>query len=347
MPDIILNFENHYGILMVVWGLLPILFLYKARLSFSKAVYSCSLENSRQLQGVFILVVIVHHIAQRLEADVLTAFKGVGYLSVGVFFILSGYGLSKSLQKRTDYLKNFIPNKIFTLLLPFFLVNFFTVLLLWLLGIELTDFAKKMFSLNLVDTTLWFVVSIFLFYLFFYVSFKVRVDLMSFFFLFSLFFIYIFACKYFNLKVWVYLSSLCFPVGAMLGFYETRLSSLFSLTQCKVVLFVFSLAASCYILIFQESFLLTLLMLKCLIFSVSILILFSFVSLKSRFARFFGDNSLEVYLLHMKLLLIFSFFSELNSAVWMLCYLITLSVAAYYFNKFNSYSGLILRNFLR
>lgn len=343
MPEVILNFENYYGILIVVYVALPILFLYKARLSFAAAEYSCSIDNSRQLQGIFILIVVVHHIVQRLNSECLAVFKGMGYLSVGVFFILSGYGLAKSLQKRKDYLRGFISGKVLTLLLPFFLINFFTTLLLYVFGFELVNFFKNLFSLKLIDTTFWFVISIFIFYCFFYVSFKIKVGFFSIVCLFLLCIFYIFVCKYLGFNSWWFVSTLCFPVGVMLGFYEVHLSKLFGHVAFKVAFFILSLATIFLLSCFQEKFWFISPLIKSLFFAMSVLILCSFVTLKSFLADFVGGLSLEVYLLHMKVLFIFSFLPEISSALWMFGYLSALVASAYCFNKFNVYSASCLR----
>lgn len=77
-------------------------------------------------------------------------------------------------------------------------------------------------------------------------------------------------------------------------------------------------------------------MIKSLLFGLAVLILCSFITLRSLLARFAGDLSLEIYLVHMKLLLVFSFLPKIDSGLWMLGYLSALLASAYAFNKLMS-----------
>ena len=56
-----------------------------------------SLATCKSYRGLFAIVVILHHLAQRTETGILfRIFTSMGSLAVAFFFFLSGYGLQKS-----------------------------------------------------------------------------------------------------------------------------------------------------------------------------------------------------------------------------------------------------------
>ena len=56
-----------------------------------------SISTCRAYKGIFAIVIIFHHLAQKTENGLLfQLFSGIGYLGVSVFFFFSGYGLLRS-----------------------------------------------------------------------------------------------------------------------------------------------------------------------------------------------------------------------------------------------------------
>ena len=56
-------------------------------------------ENTLALKGIFAIIVLVHHIYQYsllVDGHVGWMLQASGWLSVSIFFFLSGYGLTKS-----------------------------------------------------------------------------------------------------------------------------------------------------------------------------------------------------------------------------------------------------------
>lgn len=57
------------------------------------------------LKGIAIVTIITHHLVQKMSVPgILLPYKGLGYLATGIFFFLSGYGLSEQyiISKETD-----------------------------------------------------------------------------------------------------------------------------------------------------------------------------------------------------------------------------------------------------
>ena len=128
MPEFSLDLIQPSGILVFTIIILSIMVFHKAKFSVTNLGFNS--YNSNHAQGIFIVIVIFHHMSQRLQDGGLASFLGYGYLSVGVFYLLSGYGLIKSLKKHSCYLNGFIIKKSLAILLPFILINaLFTIIL--------------------------------------------------------------------------------------------------------------------------------------------------------------------------------------------------------------------------
>lgn len=64
-------------------------------------------EQSKPLKGLFAIVVLLHHTYQKMDICQNLPFvdyfmRSLGYLGVGVFLFISGYGLFRSLEKMSD-----------------------------------------------------------------------------------------------------------------------------------------------------------------------------------------------------------------------------------------------------
>ena len=83
-----------------------------------------SKQNSDCLKGIFAFFVITHHLYQSSNlingGALAVILQALGYLSVAVFFFLSGYGLMYSFIIKGDgYISNFIKKRI----LPFWCIE--------------------------------------------------------------------------------------------------------------------------------------------------------------------------------------------------------------------------------
>ena len=93
-----------------------------------------SLSNTNCIKGIFALFVLVHHLYQYsklfLETYLSTMLQGLGYVSVAVFFFLSGYGLRVShISKGQKYVKSLPIKRILPLYLQcMLLIGMYTIL---------------------------------------------------------------------------------------------------------------------------------------------------------------------------------------------------------------------------
>jgi membrane-bound acyltransferase YfiQ involved in biofilm formation len=347
MPTFYLNSLDPSGIVFFTIVLFALLLIYKSNVQFSNLSLGFTSENSNYAQGIFIGVVVIHHISRKFDASPLTPFDEYGYLAVGVFFLLSGYGLGKSFfAKGKCYLFHFIKKKVQFILIPFFLVNMVTsIFVFYFTDIKWDIFLKYFFSFNLIDGTSWFVVAIFLFYVFFYISFTLfKSKSVAIVFVFVLIFLYIFLCKkILGLSYWWYASSLCFPVGLVLGIYEINFNAFFTRFKMTWVLLSIAMLIVFFVLFnSHNSILLSNRSLTCLIFSVSTFACLSFIRFNSPIALFMARYSLEIYLVHMKVMLIFSYFFVNVSFIWLFGYFLLLMMCAYLFSVLHRKVGKII-----
>ncbi len=340
MPSITLSFNNNYGIYLFVFLILPVLFFYKTKIINFTTIktnhdLSLSKNTNNQLKGIFIIIVVLSHISTHMDSSSLLAvFPPTGYLAVGGFFFISGFGLTKSLKRNNAYLNGFFYKKIVRIYLPFVIINIFTMIVLYLNGTTYTYdvIIEYIIPIKLIDSTLWFIVTILIFYFFFYVSFKKNYNLKSLFMVTTLTLIYILVCRFFDMGNWTYISSLCFPVGIYYAFFEGKIKS--------IIYNKFILILTLFLLLFLVTFILPgtniNLFMSSVFFTIFIFILFLKINPNSFIYNLIGQISLEIYLLHMKILIIFSQFTELDSGFWIILYLFTLIITALLFNKFNN-----------
>lgn len=123
------------------------------------------------LRGICAIEIMMGHIGIETGSRVLYPNRKAGILFVGIFFLLSGYGVAYSTENKKDYLKNFLLNRSIRLLLPAYLTKILMISLRTLLldrriftGIDVKQF---LFVLN------WYVWEQLLFYLIYYLAYKV------------------------------------------------------------------------------------------------------------------------------------------------------------------------------
>lgn len=136
-----------------------------------------SLENSKALLGFCAVLIVFHHIAQTVGAANASAFSilehfGVGL--VGMFFFFSGYGLMKSRRTKKDYLKGFFKKRMPGILIPFYVCIFLFILaaLLTKTKMSVPELIGYFTGFILINTHMWYIVEIALFYTVFYLVFR-------------------------------------------------------------------------------------------------------------------------------------------------------------------------------
>ncbi len=136
-----------------------------------------SIRATKSLQGLAALGVISHHISQMqivTKANEIQIFHDTGFLFVGLFFFVSGFGLIKSLDTKPGYLNGFLKRRALPILVTYYVMNAFY--LIWHLILKTkfsaSEWICKILGISLLNDNAWFVPVILILYLAFYVIFK-------------------------------------------------------------------------------------------------------------------------------------------------------------------------------
>lgn len=134
-------------------------------------------QNTDQMRGMCALLIIAHHIASQKFSDGLFHQLGYisvisGYLLVGYFFLISGYGLEYGEIYATKHKKHSLLRRVVTIGVPYITIS----LLYWVYGQYMTE---QISFLNIVTSILegdplvkysWYSAAIIIVYVFFEIS---------------------------------------------------------------------------------------------------------------------------------------------------------------------------------
>lgn len=139
-----------------------------------------SLMQTKALQGLLALCIVFHHCAQKVFFDrTRSAFSPsglevmalIGYAFVGYFFFCSGYGLYQSCQRKQGYLDGLLKRRAMPLLLVYFACNTLYLVGRLVMGepFDVLRLVCLVCGIELANPNSWFVVTLPIMYLLFYV----------------------------------------------------------------------------------------------------------------------------------------------------------------------------------
>lgn len=199
-------------------------------------------------QFLLAISIVLAHLSQYLKVSWLRIFTTCGGWAVPIFFLVSGYGLYYSMLHKNNYLEGFLHKRLSKILFPFLISYFIYLLLYWCNGSDLHSrcFAWQNISLSTLPYS-WFVQSITVFYVIFYVSFKFfKNRTLS----ISLTFFGVICYEIYRLYVGsnpnTFFSGICFPVGMILSYRERVIENLINETKrlCFVLVVIGTSALS-------------------------------------------------------------------------------------------------------
>lgn len=150
-------------------------------------VFSCKLKEQvdekfdsntmNNIKGILSILIVLFHLSQMVRGGIINTLVGdTGYLSVAVFFFISGYGLyTRNLETEGEYCKGLLVKRLPKTLLPWLFATFI-YFVYWLCEggfsriIQICDNSQNGY---LLITNSWFVVTIIIFYFIFWVAFSV------------------------------------------------------------------------------------------------------------------------------------------------------------------------------
>lgn len=173
-------------------------------------------KSTKSLKGLLALLIIFHHVSQKITTgENFSNFEYMGRYIVALFFFLSGYGLYFQYSNNITYMENFLRKRLARILIPFTVFIIIYVIYRATLGeVVNVDFFLSFWKdhSNIVYNG-WFVNSIIVLYVIFYVSFKKKDSKSSFYMLTFLTLVYIFWKAYQNHGDWEYVSIMAFLLG--------------------------------------------------------------------------------------------------------------------------------------
>ncbi len=183
-------------------------------------------NRTNRLRGMLIMGVFLYHFCVIFSCRI---FPNVGYLLVGAFFMLSGFGLMESYKKKINYLDDFIGNKTARLLVPVWIAGIIIFAIRLIVFGNYSFISNQAYLFDLISggpgtTVTWFVIELIFFYVVFYLSFKyLKSDraILSVMMAVALIMVLL---SYQQQANW-YASGMMFPVGLLLSRYRDKIES--------------------------------------------------------------------------------------------------------------------------
>ena len=283
--------------------ILLILFFWKADF-FKRDLYkeAFSLDNALVVRGFAAISVVLCHTG-------IPVFYRHGYLFVAIFYFFSGYGLMYGFLKKKDYLKGFLKKRFLSLMIPYWVATLLYIAWFFILG-HTFEFKEILLSFifpylkgGRIVTVAWYVCTIAVFYLAFYIFFKffsVKKAIC----LISVFNIaYIIYCKeivHVSSIVW-YCSNLPFLLGILIAYKKEFVGKIIK-DKYFILAITFVTTLSIALLYVKVSRTIMQQIASLSIVSLLVLVMYR-THLKSKVLAFCGKISYEIYLCHYLIML--------------------------------------------
>lgn len=191
------------------------------------------------LKAIACIFIFLHHYYTQSEGFV----QLFGFWMVSVFFFLSAYGLTKSLNTRETCFFDYCKKRVAKVFVPYMLVNFMVLMLCrgripvfnsahpiacFIECPNILDILYYVFGIKMMDGVMWFVNTILLFYVFLYFIKYFKTKLYKLLYITVVTLIYIVTFIVMNKHFYSYASILGFPIGTYIALYEDKLRLLIS-----------------------------------------------------------------------------------------------------------------------
>ena len=305
-------------------------------------------KSTKSLKGLLALLIIFHHISQKVTTgENFLNFEYMGRYIVALFFFLSGYGLYFQYSNNVNYMKNFLRKRLVRIFIPFYVFIVIYVIYRATLGevINMDFFLSFWKDHSNIIYNGWFINSIIVLYVIFYISFVRNNPKTSFYTLIVLTLVYIFWKAYQDHGDWEYVSIMAFLLGIFWmknrGLIEKCIEK-----NCFIFLVLFSVLM--YIFHHYEVIMKNIGITNkyvyygivgnicTMIFVVYFLLLTNKLNFSNKYLNFLGDISFEIYMIHGLVMHYFGKFfvsSNVNDVLYTLVVFFVSVVSAYYIKK--------------
>lgn len=269
-----------------------------------------SKSNSDCLKGIFAVCVLMHHLYlySGILRDTIFAniFQNMGYLSVSVFFFLSGYGLMASYNsKGNNYIKQFPYKR----LLPYYCIIILLIFIYSITNIimkneiSITDLIKSLVDLETTIFFGWYLQVQLLFYVLFLIAFSIyKTRKLQIGFLALCVMVYCLISIYKGEPITRYESVFPFVLGFIWNAKIGRIDSFLENSKHWLWIVALTLFLFCGVILlqlcnFNSGAILILKMLSAILFVVLIMLQVSKIRIDYRFTRLLGAISMEIYVM--------------------------------------------------
>lgn len=292
-----------YGEILILYVIFPIVILWGVKMRGRSEIKTplLSLKESNIFKGIAAWMVIFTHYTTYLSREgvnlgIVSPFMRLGSLGVGIFFFLSGYGLSVTSRKKEKLGLAFLKKRFINVYVPYVIMQ---VIAYVLLGKSYTGIELVLYVLGIIEPK-WFVIIILLMYLCFwgidYIGLNRYRERISFIFSIALSVIlYILGFE----EYW-YATNILFVVGLLVGKYEKKVADFINLHYGICVMFsIISFGTSIGVYSFGTTDLAVLGKTAASIFLVFICVeIVIKLKLNSAIMQWCGKMSLYLYLVH-------------------------------------------------
>ena len=291
-----------------------------------------SVETSQSLRGFSAIEIMFGHIGIATQNVLLFANRKAGILFVGIFFMLSGYGLIYSLQNKENYINYFLRKRFLKIFIPAYIVYLIIVFInlsRFQIPFEVVEILKYVIGYHFAGMN-WYVVELIGIYIIFQIIYKyISIHYANLIFLvISMLFTVI--AFFIDLDNPWYGSTLCFNIGLFYGEYKENINRYF---QRKF--WIKNITCICILLLgilgfflWDNTFLGNVLFrnLASIFWVFWLISILQKVNFSSKLCGFLGEFSYEIYLIHpVVILLLSNFIHPLIFSI--LCIVITIAVA--------------------
>ena len=289
-----------------------------------------SVQNSRAIRGIAAIEIMLGHIGIATGSLVQFPNRKAGILFVGLFFMISGYGISYGFDKKQNYLHGFLHKHLLKLLCPVFVLIVVDCMILRTIHISI-----------LFDHARWFVWELVLLYLLFWVIYKIMprygLVLMT----IAAIVIIFTACLLKLTNPW-YGSTLCFPLG--MAYYkitsEDRVLFRKNRGLCFFLLVAVLLIAVAGFFFRGDTFVGNVIArnVASIVFCLVVLLILEKYTIGNAWSLKLADISYEIYLIHPTVIYVLMYVMKVNNVYLFTVLTMTVTVVlAYIWN--------VLRNF--
>lgn len=293
-----------------------------------------SINESNCLRGLAIVGVIFNHLVQhtQVKGGLINKFYFIGYLFVGLFFMLSGFGNYESYKKKNNITFMWLIKRLARVYVTYIIV--FIISIIAYIVLDKCDISLRYILYNLVTIRLpgwlnWYIKILFLSYILFFVSFKFNKNKEII--LTCMVVLSILIMKCFGLYSFWWNSLLCFVLGIYLSKYKCKVINLFK-NRNKWIIQTLALISFILLYVLERKVNSIFGIASSIMFCIFVLSINAYYTLGSKIIEFIGKISLEIYLWHLVFLKLL-FNNNLSNNINVLLLFIISVILSFYTNK--------------